>query len=107
LCHCVHLQHQHSLRRWDLALLPLDVHDLGELEISRVGGEQTGSRRAGGGQADLRVDVEHAGRAAGGPDDRGGVGLVVLEVIASNGALELVFSGGLFYGSISVILFIV
>jgi hypothetical protein len=77
------------------ALLPLHVHDLGELEISRVGGEQTSSAGVGAGQADLRVDVEHAVCAAGGPDNRGAVSLVVLEVVAVDGAVEFVFGAGL------------
>jgi hypothetical protein len=46
------------------ALLPLDIHDLGEFEIGRVGGEQTGGRCVGAAQADLRVDVEHSGGTA-------------------------------------------
>jgi hypothetical protein len=78
-----------------VALLPLNVHNLRELEISRVGREQTGGRADARCKADLRVDVEHAGRAAGGPDNGGGVSLVVLEVVAVNGALEDVFGGGL------------
>jgi len=53
------------------ALLPLDVHDLAELEVGRVGGEQTSRRRVGAGQAHLRVDVEHAGSAARRPYDGG------------------------------------
>jgi hypothetical protein len=73
------------------ALLPLDVHDLSELEVRRVRGEQAGGRRVGSRQADLRVDVEHACSTAGGPDDRGGVGFVVLEVVAVDGADEGVF----------------
>jgi hypothetical protein len=73
------------------ALLPLDVHDLSELEVRRVRGEQAGGRRVGGRQADLRVDVEHACSTAGGPDDRSGVGFVVLEVVAVDGADEGVF----------------
>lgn len=78
-----------------LALLPLDVRNLGELEIGGVGREQAGSRGGGRGQADLRVDVEHAGGAAWGPDGRGGVGLVVLEVVACHRAGEGVFGRGL------------
>ena len=78
-----------------LALLPLDVHNLSELEISRVGGEQTGGRGGLAFQADLGVDVEHTGGAAGGPYDGGGVSLVVLEVVAVDGALELVLGGRL------------
>lgn len=78
-----------------VALLPLDVHDLGELEIGRVGGEQTGSLAVAGLEADLGVDVEHTGGTAWRPDDGGRVSLVVLEVIAVGGALELVGGGGL------------
>jgi hypothetical protein len=92
--------HQHSLSR--LALLPLNVHDLSELEISRVGGEQTGSRRRRASQADLGVDVEHAGRSAGGPDNGGRVGLIVLEVVTDDGTVELVFGGGLYITLVSV-----
>lgn len=79
------------------ALLPLYVHDLGELEVSGVGGEETGSfgSTAGVLEADLGVDVEVTCGTARRPDDRGAVGLVVLEVITSNGANEGVFGGGL------------
>lgn len=69
---------------------------MGELEISRVGGEQTSGGAVGGTQADLRVDVEHARSATWGPDDRGAVGLIVLEVITSQGANEVVLSARLF-----------
>jgi hypothetical protein len=68
---------------------------LGKLEIGGVGGEQTRSAAVGAGQANLRVDVEHAVCAAGRPDDRGAVGLVVLEVVAVGGAVELVLRAGL------------
>lgn len=77
------------------ALLPLDVHDLSELEIGRVGCQQARCRGVGCCQADLRVDVEHAGGAAWRPDDRCAVGLVVLEVVAIHGTHEVVFSGAL------------
>jgi hypothetical protein len=68
---------------------------LSELEIGRVGGEQARRRADGALEAHLRVDVEHAARAAGRPDDGGRVRLVVLEVVAGDGAGELVLSGGL------------
>jgi hypothetical protein len=77
------------------ALLPLHVHDLGELEIGRVGGEQTSGAAVGAGKADLRVDVEQAAGAAGRPDDRCAVGLVMLGVVAGLGANEGVLGGSL------------
>ena len=87
-----------SSRRLFVALLPLNVHDLGELEISRVSGEQAGGCRGGAGQADLGVDVEHALRAAWRPDDRCAVCLVVLEVVTGQGTNEVVLSAGLEWG---------
>lgn len=77
------------------ALLPLHVHNLGEFKIGRVGGEETSGSVVGGGQADLRVDVEHARGAAGRPDNRRAVGSVVLEVVTVDGTLELVLRAGL------------
>ena len=68
---------------------------MGELEIGRVGGEQTGGGAVGASQADLGVDVEHAGGTAGRPDNGGGVGLVVLEVVTGDWANEAVLGGGL------------
>lgn len=76
------------------ALLPLDVHNLGELEIGGIGGEETG-RGARAGEADLRVDVEHAVGAAGRPDNRCAIGLVVLEVVAVDGTDEVVLGRAL------------
>lgn len=78
------------------ALLPLYIHDLSELEISRVGGEQASRLRVAGTEADLGVDVEHAISSARRPDDRGAVGLVVLEVIAGKRSDEVVLGGALF-----------
>lgn len=75
---------------------------MGELEISRVGGEKTGGLAVAGLEADLGVDVEHTGGTAWRPDDGGGVGLVVLEVVTVGGALELVGGGGLFPILVSV-----
>jgi len=68
---------------------------LSELEISRVGGEETSASAT---KADLGVDVEHAVGAAWRPDDRSAVGLVVLEVVASEGTLEVVLGGALCEG---------
>jgi hypothetical protein len=68
---------------------------LGELEISRVGGEKTSGAGVGGGQADLRVDIEHACGAARRPDNRRAVGFVVLEVVTVGGTLKFVFGAGL------------
>lgn len=68
---------------------------MGELEISRIGGQETLGGGVGGGQADLGVDVEHALGAAWRPDDRSAVGLVMLEVVASQGTLEFVGGAGL------------
>ena len=47
--------------------------------------------------SDLGVDVEHTGGTAGRPDNGGGVSLIVLEIVAVGGALELVGGGGLSY----------
>jgi len=77
------------------ALLPLDIRNLGELEIGRVGGEQTRSRGVGGRQANLRVDVERAARAARRPDGGDAVRLIVLQVVAVGGTLEGVLGGAL------------
>lgn len=68
---------------------------MSELEIGRVGGEETSGAAVGGGQADLGVDVEHAGGAAGRPDNRRAVGSVVLEVVAVGGALKFVLGAAL------------
>jgi hypothetical protein len=68
---------------------------LSEFEIGRVSGEQTSGAGVAAGQADLRVDVEHAVGAAWRPDDRCAVGLVVLEVIAVCRPVELVLSRSL------------
>lgn len=79
-----------------LALLPLNIDDLLELEVGGVGREQTSSLGVGRGQADLRVDVQHVALAAAGRHDGGrAVGFVVLEVVASDWAVEGVLSGGL------------
>ena len=77
------------------AFLPLDIHDLGEFQISRVGGEQASGGGDCGCEADLRIDVEHASGAAWRPDDRSAIGLVVLEVVAGQGTNKVVLSGGL------------
>lgn len=66
-----------------------------ELEIGRVGREQTGGLGVSRGEAHLRVDVEQARGTAGGPDGRNGVGGVVLEVVTCHRALEGVLSGRL------------
>jgi len=66
-----------------------------ELEVRGIGGEQASRGANGALEAHLRVDVEHASCAAGGPDNGGGVSLVVLEVVAGQGTLELVLGGGL------------
>ena len=68
---------------------------MGKLEIGRVGGEETSGAGVGGGQADLRVDVEHARGATGRPDGGDGVGCVVLEVVTSYRAGKGVLGGGL------------
>lgn len=78
-----------------VALLPLYVHDLGELEIGRVRGEEAIGRRVGGSHADLGVDVEHAFRTAGRPDNRGAVSFIMLKVVAIQWTNEVVFRGRL------------
>lgn len=67
---------------------------MSELEISRVGGQEA-SCGAAASKANLRVDVKHASSSARRPDNRGGIGLVVLEVVAVDWANERVFGGGL------------
>lgn len=62
------------------ALLPLEVVNLGELEIGRVNGEQ-GSLRARGRDADLGVDVQQALLAARRPDGALDAELVRLEIV--------------------------
>lgn len=89
--HCCTLA---SLRR--SALLPLDVHDLSELEVGGVGGEETRGRGVGAGQADLGVDVEQAVLAARRPNNGRAVRLVVLGVITIDGAGESVAGRSLF-----------
>ena len=66
---------------------------MGKLEIGRVGGEETSGAGVGGGQADLRVDVEHAVGAAWRPHDRGAVCFVVLEVVAVGRTIKFVLGG--------------
>jgi hypothetical protein len=74
-----------------VALLPLHVHDLLELQIRRVGRQQACGLGVRAGQADLAVDVEQVALAAAGRHDgRRAVGLVVLEVVARHGAVESV-----------------
>ena len=68
---------------------------MSELEIGRVGGEKTSGAAVGALQPDLRVDVEHAGGAAGRPDNRRAVGSVVLEVITVDGPLKHILRAGL------------
>lgn len=78
------------------ALLPLHVNDLLELEVGGVGGEQTGSLRVGGGQADLGVDVQQVALAAARRHHNGSaVRLIVLEVITSHRSIEGVLRAGL------------
>ena len=72
------------------------VHDLSELKIRRVGGEQTGSRGVACSKADLRVNVEQALSSAWRPDDGHVVSLVVLKVVAGYRADEVVLGRGLF-----------
>lgn len=67
---------------------------MSELKISGVGGQEASCGTAAG-KANLRVDVKHASSSARRPDNRGGIGLVVLEVVAVDRANEGVFSGGL------------
>lgn len=69
---------------------------MGEFEIGRVSGEEASGAGVAAGQADLRVDVEHAVGAAWRPYNRGAVRLVVLEVVAVGWPVELVLSRGLF-----------
>lgn len=88
-----HLNHRFGLGS---ALLPLHVHDLCEFEIGRIRGEQASSRRVGARQANLRIDVEHTGLAAGGPHNRRVVGFVVLEVVLVDGPVKGVGRAGLF-----------
>ena len=78
------------------ALLPLHVHDLSKLEISRVSSQNTSGAGVTASQADLRVDVEHAAGTAWRPDNGCAVSLVVLEVVAVGWPVELVLSRGLF-----------
>jgi hypothetical protein len=73
----------------------LDVHDLGELEVGRVGGEQTSSGGAFRLQANLRVDVEVGRLAARRPDNGGAVSLVMLDVVLGHWALKGISSARL------------
>lgn len=66
-----------------------------ELEVGRIGGQETGGSRVGARQADLRVDVEDTGLAARGPDYRCAVGFVMLEVVLGDGSLKGVGRAGL------------
>jgi hypothetical protein len=85
----------HQLPSLRCALLPLDIRDLCELEIRRVGGEQARGLGVTCCEADLRVDVEHARGAARRPDGGDGVGGVVLEVVTCYRAGKGVLGGGL------------
>lgn len=68
-----------------------------KLKISGIGGEQASSSGDRAGQANLRVDVENAGLATRRPNNRGVVGLIMLEVILGYGAIKGVCRAGLFY----------
>jgi hypothetical protein len=74
-----------------LTLAPLEVVDLGDLEVGGVGGEQTRGRWDSGSKAKLRVDVEGQVGTAFGPDLRLDEEVVGDEVIPARGA----FPGGL------------
>lgn len=85
------------------ALLPLHVHHLLELEVGRICGEQTNSLGVGGSQADLRVDVQHVALAAAWRhNDRCAIGFIVLEVVASDWAIESVLRASLQHVNILV-----
>ena len=79
------------------ALLPCDVHNLGKLEISGVGGEDALGGGVGRGQADLGVDVEHALGSTWRPNNGSAVSLVRLAVISNERAREFLGGGALFY----------
>lgn len=72
--------------------------NLSDLEVGRVGGEQTGSARLGGCEVDLRVDVDGDTSSARRPDDGFDDELVGDEVIAGAWAVE--------FGAQSSLLFI-
>ena len=72
------------------------VHDLRELEIRGVGGEQTSGGGIACSEADLRVNIEQALSSAWRPDDGHVVSLVVLKVVAGYRADEVVLGRGLF-----------
>jgi len=82
-----------------LTLAPLEVVDLGDLEVGGVGGEQTRGRWDGGSKAELRVDVKGEIGTALGPDFGLDEELIGDEVVAARGAFPGGLQGGL--GSLS------
>ena len=79
------------------ALLPCDVHNLGELEIGGIGGEDALGGGVGRGQADLGVDVEHALSTTWRPNNRSAVSLVRLAVISNEWAGEFLGGAALYF----------
>ena len=78
-----------------LTFLPLDAHDVGDVAVDGVVGQEAGGGGRGAGQADLGVDVEGESGAAGRPD-RGSEGNTVGDkVVAGHGALEVGLCGDL------------
>lgn len=78
-----------------LTFAPLEVVDLGDLEVGGVGGEQTRGRWAGGSQAELGVDVEGEIGTTLGPDFRLDEEVIGDEVIPARGTFPGGLQGGL------------
>jgi len=79
----------------NLALAPLEVIDLGDLEVGGVGGEQTGFGRLLGREAELGVDVQRDVGSAGRPDYGFDEKLVADEVVSCLGSVEIGRQSGL------------
>jgi hypothetical protein len=78
-----------------LTFLPLDAHDVSDVAVDGVIGQEAGGGGGGAGQADLGVDVEGQGGAAGRPDGRGEGDVIGDEVVAGHGAVEVGLRGDL------------
>ena len=78
-----------------MALTPLEMVDLRELKVCRVGSEQTTGTLFGGRQVDLRVNVEREVSSARGPNERSNVKIFGDQIVRRARALESCGCGNL------------
>lgn len=69
------------LSRSRIAFLPTDVNNLPEAGVNRVIGQLADACGVSAGQSDLRVDIHSAVLAAGGPDNRSYICLIVQQIV--------------------------